>query len=212
MRTRSLSLFLFGAICAFSQPVGFGIKGGIPLTNFVSAVHSGTFDFDSSTNRYIVGPTVELRLPGGLGVEFDALYRRLHYNGSGFVNNAFATSQTTGNNWEFPLLLKYRIPTEVVRPYVDAGIAWNTLTGIKQTVSNAATSVSSAFTSTSNPPELHRNVSEGFVVGVGVDIHVLLHLSPEVRYTRWGSSLLQDANGILQTKRDQAEFLIGITF
>ena len=207
---RTLSLLLFGAICAFSQPVGFGVKGGIPLTNFVSAVHSGTFDYDSSTNRYIVGPTVELRLPAGFGVEFDALYRRLHYDGSGFVGNAFTTTQTTGNNWEFPLLLKYRLPSEVVRPYVDAGIAWNTLTGIKQTANNVASSVGSAFTD--NPRELHRNVSEGFVVGVGLDIHVLLHISPEVRYTRWGSALLQDANGILQTKRDQAEFLVGITF
>jgi len=94
-----------------------------------------------------------------------------------------------------------------VKPYVDAGIAWNTLTGIKQTVM----SPSSTFSS-SNPPELHRNVSEGFVVGVGVDFHILLHISPEVRYTRWGSTLLQDASGILQTKRDQAEFLVGITF
>lgn len=207
---RILSLLLFSTICAFSQPVGFGVKAGIPLTNFVSAVHSGTFDYDSSTNRYIIGPTVELRLPGGFGVEFDALYRRLHYNGSGLVNNAFTSTQTTGNNWEFPLLLKYRIPTEVVRPYVDAGIAWNTLTGIKQSFSNAASTVSSAVSD--NPPELHRNVAEGFVVGVGVDIHVLLHISPEVRYTRWGSSLLQDARGILQSRRDQAEFLLGITF
>ena len=207
---RLLLALLIGGACAFSQPVGFGVKAGVPLTNFVSAAHSGTFDWDSSTNRYIVGPTVELRLPGGFGIEVDALYRRLHYNGSGLVGNAFTSSSTTGNNWEFPLLFKYRIPTEVVKPYIDAGIAWNTLTGIRQTVSNAASTVSSGFTA--NPPELHRNVSEGFVVGVGVDVHVLLHISPEVRYTRWGSGLLQDANGILQTKRDQAEFLVGITF
>lgn len=205
---KPISLLLFGVMCAFSQPVGFGVKGGIPLTNFVSAVNNGTFDFNSSTNRYIVGPTIELRLPGGFGVEADALYRRLHYSGSGIVDGAFTTSKTTGNNWEFPLLLKYRIPTEVVRPYVDAGIAWNTLTGIRQTVINP----SSSFTFSTNPPELHRNVSEGFVVGVGVDFHILLHISPEVRYTRWGSELLRDASGILQTKRDQAEFLVGITF
>src|SRR5690242_2338538 len=167
---RLLFTFLIGGLCAFSQPVGFGVKAGVPLTNFVSAAHSGTFDWNSSTNRYIVGPTIELRLPAGFGVEFDALYRRLHYNGSGFVDNAFTTSQTTGNNWEFPLLLKYRIPAEVVRPYVSAGIAWNTLTGIKQSFSNAASTVSS--TVSDNPPELHRNVAEGFVVGVGVDIHV----------------------------------------
>src|SRR5579859_569671 len=142
---RPLLLFVFSSLCAFSQPVSFGVKGGIPLTNFVSAVSNGTFDWSSSTPRYIIGPTVELRLPAGFGVEFDALYRRLHYNGSGFVGNAFTTTQTTGNNWEFPLLLKYRLPSEVVRPYVDAGIAWNTLTGIKQTANNVASSVGSSF-------------------------------------------------------------------
>lgn len=204
---RTLSLLLFGAICALSQPVGFGVKAGVPLTSFVSAVHSGTFDWDSSTNRYLIGPTVELRLPAGFGVEFDALYRRLHYSGSGLIGNAFSTSQTTGNLWEFPLLLKYRFPSEVVRPYVDAGIAWDTLTGIKQTVTNTVSSLT-----TSNPPELHRNVTEGVVVGVGADIHVLLHFSPEIRYTRWGSTNLRDALGILQSRRDQAEFLLGITF
>src|SRR5690242_10964808 len=116
---RLLLALLFGGLCAYSQPVGFGVKGGIPLTNLVSAVHSGTFDYDSSTNRYIVGQTVEIRLPAGFGLEFDALYRRLHYNASGFVNNAFTSSGVTGNNWEFPLLFKYRLPTEVVKPYVD---------------------------------------------------------------------------------------------
>ena len=204
---KPLFLFVFSSLCAFSQPIGFGVKAGVPLTNFVSAVNNGTFDWNSSTNRYIIGPTVELRLPAGFGVEFDALYRRLHYNGSGLVDGAFSTSQTTGNLWEFPLLLKYRFPTEVVRPFVDAGVAWNTLTGIHQTASNVA----SSFTS-SNPPELHRNVEEGFVAGVGVDFHLFLHISPEVRYTRWGSRNIRDALGILQSRQDQAEFLVGFTF
>ena len=204
---KPLFLLAFISWCAFSQPVGFGVKAGIPLTNFVSAADSGTFNWSTSTNRYIIGPTVELRLPAGFGIEFDALYRRLHYDGSGLVSSAFTTTQTTGNMWEFPLLVKYRIPTEVIRPYVDAGIAWNTLTGIKQTVTNVA----SSFT-TSNPPELHRNVEEGFVVGVGVDFHLLLHISPEVRYTRWGSKNIRDALGVLQSRQDQAEFLVGITF
>jgi len=204
---RPLLLFVFSSLCAFSQPVSFGVKGGIPLTNFVSAVSNGTFDWSSSTPRYIIGPTVELRLPGGFGVEFDALYRRLHYNGSGFIGNAFSTSNTTGNLWEFPLLLKYRFPTEGVRPYVDAGVAWNTLTGINRTFTSAAASITD-----SNPPELHRNVTYGVVAGVGLDIHFLIHISPEIRYTRWNSRNLEDALGILQSRQDQAEFLVGITF
>src|SRR5579871_4412697 len=150
---RTLTLFLFGAICAFSQPVGFGVKGGIPLTNLVSAVHSGTFDYSSSTNRYIVGPMVELRLPAGFGVEFDALYRRLHYNGSALGVDTFSTSSTTGNLWEFPLLLKYRFHFPVVRPYVDAGVAWDNLSSLSQTITTTVVPTRITATSTtSNPP------------------------------------------------------------
>ena len=39
--------------------------------------------------------------------------------------------KTTGNDWEFPLLAKYRFHLKAVRPYVDAGIAWETLDRIE---------------------------------------------------------------------------------
>src|SRR5437870_3932168 len=89
--TRLLLVFLLGAVSAFSQPFTFGVKGGVPLSDFVSTAQSaiiaaGPFftstsnaSFSTSTNRYIIGATAELRLPFGLGIEFDALYRHLHY-------------------------------------------------------------------------------------------------------------------------------------
>lgn len=210
---RLILLAVFGSLGALSQPFSFGVKGGVPLTDFVSAASAGRFSFTSSTNRYIVGPTAELRLPLGLGVEFDALYRRLHYDGQSFSIDTFSTSRTTGNLWEFPLLLKYRLPTRIVRPYLDAGVAWDSLTGLEQTVTTTVipTRMSSSVT-TSNPSELQHNTTIGFVAGIGLDIHVLLHISPEVRYTRWNSRNIIDAVGLLQSKQDQAEFLVGITF
>src|SRR5262249_28115614 len=132
---RTLILFLLGSIAIFAQPFSAGIKAGVPLTDFVNTTQSGTFNYSSSTQRYIIGGEVELHLPLGLGVEFDALYRRLHYTGSGNRVDLFTTTNTTAGNWEFPLLLKYRFHFPVVRPYVQAGAAWDTLTGFKQTVS-----------------------------------------------------------------------------
>lgn len=47
----------------------------------------------------------------------------------------------------------------------------------------------------------------------GVDIHALiLHLSPEIRYTRWSSQHFLATNGLLESNQNQAEVLLGITF
>ncbi|HEV3202507.1 MAG TPA: hypothetical protein VGZ73_31655, partial [Bryobacteraceae bacterium] len=73
---RSLLLFLLGAVAACSQPFSAGVRVGVPLTDFISTVQGVS---SSVPNRFIGGVTAELRLPFGLGVEVDALYRRIHY-------------------------------------------------------------------------------------------------------------------------------------
>jgi opacity protein-like surface antigen len=201
---RPVLLFLLASTSIFAQPFSAGIKGGIPLTDFVDAAGNGTFNYTASTQRYIIGGVAELRLPAGLGVEFDALYRHLSYTGSGNLVDLFTSSSTTANNWEFPLLLKYRFHFPVVRPYVDAGVAWDTLTGIKQTVNEVTNSELS---------DLKKNTTMGFVVGAGVDIHaIFLHISPEIRFTRWNSAQISDSAGLLHSNQNQGEFLVGITF
>ena len=81
-----------------------------------------------------------MRLPFGFGVEFDALYRHLNYTSFHIGSNPIGSvdflvnSSTTSGAWEFPLLAKYHFPTKIVRPYVAAGIAWDTLSGLTQTI------------------------------------------------------------------------------
>jgi hypothetical protein len=208
---RPLLLLLLASLSAFAQPFSAGIKAGVPLTDFVDAAGNGVFNYKSPTQRYIVGGVAELRLPFGLGVEVDALYRRLHYTGSGSLVGDLNTIQTIdggAGNWEFPLLLKYRFPAPVVRPFVDAGVAWDTLTGVKETISSlSATPI--ALTGSN----FIKNTTMGFVVGAGVDIHaVFLHISPEIRFTRWNSAQIGDASGLLHSNLNQAEFLVGFTF
>lgn len=200
---RPLLLLLCSASAILAQPFSAGIKAGVPLSDFVSATQSGTFDYTSTTQRYIVGGTAELHLPLGFAVEFDALYRHLQYSASGNIAGILATSSTTAGNWEFPLLLKYRFAFPVVRPYVDGGVAWDALTGLKQTITQGAT----------NPFEVKNNGATGFVLGAGIDIHaIFLHISPELRYTRWFTAPISDATGVLQAGQNQAEFLVGFTF
>jgi opacity protein-like surface antigen len=205
-----------GAASAHAQPFSFGLKGGLPMTDFLNTAQNGNFSFASNTNRYIVGPTAELRLPFGLGVELDVLYRRFSYTGSGFINGTGGIVQntsTTSNAWEFPLLVKYRFPGKIIHPYVDGGVAWDTLSGLTQAVTSTVNSVTASRGSTSNPPELGNSTTRGFVLGAGVSIKALvIHISPEVRYTRWGAKHFLDPTGLLSSNQNQAEFLVGITF
>src|SRR5580658_1372753 len=209
---RPVLLFLLASISAFAQPFSAGIKAGIPLTDFLNAASSGTFDYTAPTQRYIIGGMAEVRLPLGLGVEFDALYRRLSYTGAGtLANGVVETTSTGGSNWEFPLLLKYRFHFPVVRPYLDAGVAWDTLAGLKQTVD--VVGMLAPMAASSSPSELERNTTMGFVIGGGIDIHaVFLHISPELRFTRWNSAQISASSGGLHSNLNQAEFLVGVTF
>jgi hypothetical protein len=214
---RSWVIFLAVAPLAAAQPFTFGVKGGVPLTDFLNATSTGNFGYFTTTNRYIVGPQAELHLPFGFGVEFDALYRHLQYSSVSNAVDVLINSSTTSGAWEFPLLAKYRFPSKVVRPYVAAGVAWDTLSGLGQTITQTVIPTQVTSTSkTSSPAELRHSTVNGFVAGVGIDIHLLvLHVSPEIRYTRWGSQhfLFNAAPpGTIQSNQNQAEFLVGFTF
>ena len=207
------------SVSAHSQPFSIGVKAGVPVTDLLDA-RAGAFFVDASvTNRYLIGPTVEVRLPFGLGVELDAIYRHFRFTSTGGRVNVFGTGRATGSAWEFPLLAKYRLRTPVARPYVDAGIAWDIVSG-------SSTNTSTVFPITTPGPATtttftsglgaSHNLVAGFVVGGGLELHLgLVRVSPEIRYTRWFSQHFTSTDfesGILASRQNQAEFLVGITF
>jgi hypothetical protein len=50
-------------------------------------------------------------------------------------------------------------------------------------------------------------------VGAGIEIRALIvKLSPEIRYTRWGSEAFAGPRDLFSSNQNQADFLIGITF
>ncbi len=212
---KALCLLFLAAAAGFSQPFSFGVKGGMPMTNFLEVASAQNINASTTTNRYIIGVTGELRLPFGLGVEADILYRHFSYGAIGGTTGITTTStalDTTSGAWEFPLLAKYRFKGKIVHPFVDAGVAWDKLSGLTQTVTRTVGSITGS-TSTSNPAELNQGATIGYVMGGGVDIKVLLiHISPEVRLTRWGAKHFLDPTGLVNSKQNQAEFLVGFTF
>ena len=55
-----------------AQSVHFGVKGGMPLNDAIDAAGS----FKSDFKHFTFGPMVDVFLPGGLGVEANALYKK----------------------------------------------------------------------------------------------------------------------------------------
>ena len=187
---------LFSSAAVFAQPFSFGFKVGVPMTDFLSATSNLQGLVSAGTNRYIVGPQAELHLPFGFGVEFNILYRHFDYS----VSPASASA----SQWEFPLLAKKRFLPGPVKPFVSAGVTFSKLTGLSQTILNLAGSGAK-----------QNDSPRGFTLGGGVDLHLLvLHITPELRYTRWGSQALDFIlpGGTLSANQNQAEFLVGISF
>ena len=91
-------------------------------------------------------------------------------------------------------------------------MAFDTLTGARQSIQKVVAGIVSSGAAPA-PAELHKNTTSGFVLGAGLDLHAILHFSPELRYTHWGSQHFVDAvNGLLHSNQSQIEFLLGITF
>lgn len=198
-----LPLLCFFAASAWAQPFSAGIKAGLPLTDFINTV-SG--ESSTVTNRYLIGPTAELHLPFHLGIEVDALYRHFNYQnvfGSGI--NA-VTSLNSAGAWEFPVLLKYRFSGKLARPYAVAGVAWDKISGVSNTLSSSI-----AAGTITNPSGKNNSTTTGFVMGAGLDVHFIIHIMPELRYTRWTDQHFNLTN-ILHSNQNQAEFMVGFTF
>ncbi len=154
---RALPILCFAVGVAFCGPLEFGVRAGVPATEIVLSSYHGSGTFASSGSGYVIGPTVELRLPYGLGIEADALYRR--------VNNP------SGSAWEFPILAKYRVPVRgPIAGYAVGGGSFQRNDLLRAFQAGPAETTSGFV----------------FGGGVEVKLG-LIRLAPEVRYTRWTS-------------------------
>jgi hypothetical protein len=210
-------LFVFVTITinqvASAQLVSFGALGGVP---FLDQNRGG-----DESRPYIVGPSVEFRLPAGFAIELEALYRRIGSTSAfGFSSNtifippltppyitSFVTRQR-GNYWEFPVLGKYyfRPRSTAWQPFIGTGWALRTVSfhnDISETTVNAdGTSHASTFRD-----NFRSDVGVGAVVAAGVRFRVgRIAVIPELHYTYWGSTAQ------FQLRRNEAAGLLGISF
>jgi hypothetical protein len=183
MRALLLCLLLAAPL---SAQFHLGFKGGVPFNDAVKA----TSPFNSEFSRWTLGGVAELDLPLGFGVEFDLLYRRTGFSAD--TTEPVPGPDNIGNSWEFPLLLKYKFPLPVIRPYVAAGASFRKITDI---------------------PNIRESGAAGFVLSTGLRLNAaVVRISPELRYTRWNNEPFRTPGGSLGSALNQVEFLIGLTF
>jgi len=195
---------------AIAQPVSVGVKFGVPVTDALETFRGNQAAYVSNTHRYLVGPTVQLNLPFRFSIEVDALYRRLGYEYNQFAGPGSPTStRTVANSWEFPVLGKYAIWGGPARPFIDAGANFRHITGVNQIRSTLA-----AVNVNVTAPEFNEDSDIGFVFGGGVEFKLgHVRITPELRYTRWGSENFRDpVASLLRTNKNQGDFILGLTF
>jgi hypothetical protein len=191
---------------AWGQRLYFGVIGGtnvtanFPRTDYTTPADSfgnpaSHFQFLTGDRSLILGLSAEARLSGSFSIEGNVLRRPMN---STIIYTSFPASSpavtttlrfTEVEAWEFPLLLKYRLPSRgAAHPFLAAGPEFRSqqnagATELSQTGISAGAGVSSDFGR--------------------------IRVAPQLRYTRW------DQNSIFPkyaTKPDQLEFLVSIAY
>jgi hypothetical protein len=202
-----LLLPLISFACA-AQSLTLGVIGGGRITDDVSCCAT------PESKRYLVGPTIELGLPLNLAVEVDALYNRQGYQipFSNVGNSGLQTERA--NDWQFPILLKYKVAVPTARPFFEVGFAPRTISG---TITNAGVSVNATTgqqTPFSNSAPTSWSSSVGVVAGGGVQFGLgRLRVSTELRYTYWPNTSINVtfSNGpSFQSNQQQFDVLASI--
>ena len=194
MRIAVAALVVAFSAAGFSQPVtaGVGLIGGASLTqDFQNQIFDVGFAY-STPKRWITGGMVEARFPKHLAVEVDALYHELRFTDASILPNGTPNSGSPAPvvTWEFPVLVKYRLPLPKLTPLVEAGPAFRSSGNLNGT----------------------RPSNHGFTAGLGVEVRAKrVRIAPQVRYIRWARDRRVFSAAPL-TVPDQVQFLTSISF
>ncbi|HWR51485.1 MAG TPA: porin family protein [Bryobacteraceae bacterium] len=224
---RVAALLLIVALPAFSQGIGFGVKGGVPLTQYLETTRANTLrgghDYSAATRRYTVGVTGEWWLSGHFGFAADLLYKRMGYVG---LSSTFGAGRGTrsafdvkGHSWELPVLAKRRFLEGPVRPFVAAGgilriIGPVRAKGALTTFDLIAGTEVTTPIDTNQPSDLRKRWYPGLVIGGGVEASAgRARVVPEVRLAHWTANISSgESPGALRFPSNQVEVLLAVLF
>jgi hypothetical protein len=162
-----------------AQQITLGVLAGANLTDdFLSRPFrfgNATRYISDASEWFMVGPKVELGLPGNFSVEFDAIRRPIRYTEltvldeplqfpNGVMISSFGPFLTDAFTWQFSVFGKYRLSTiRHMTPFVEFGPSFLPIENRDQT---------------------------GLTAGSGVELPVWrLRVAPTLRYTRWMNNI-----------------------
>ncbi len=211
MLSRRIAILVLLVIppCLFAQKISLGVVAGTNLTDDFQAgsttfsggllpsgeIFSETLVFAPGSRRFIIGPKVELGLPQNWAVEADALHRVLRSTSTTLLSpgvplpdgtrlTVLGPLTQTHSTWEFPLLVKYRVPVSRFRPFAAFGPSFRPV-------------------GTSSGLSHH-----GITAGAGLEIPLRgVRIAPALRYTRWSAANQSPFGGAIL---NQFEFLVGL--
>jgi hypothetical protein len=219
MQSTTIRHVVFIAICCvgfsgslFAQKVSFGVVTGSQLTEDFRSLScpdlgvspgvppagcpkliGGAVSVADASQRFIVGPKVNIRFTRSLSVEVDALYRQIRSHTTwsfmfcppdqipscAVLFPRTQSSIETEFSWEFPVLGRYQMSGRKLNPFVEGGPSFR-------------------------PAENREQF--GFTAGGGVEMRLQsLRLSPALRYTRWVNT-----GNYIGAIQDQLQFVLGI--
>ena len=199
---------LAGLTNLHAQRISVGAEAGVPVTGSFDTGFIYRGSFDPTTTRYVVGPAAAVSLGNRFAAELSALYQPFSFGQSTIIGTP-ASWKTSGSLWQFPLLLKYRILEGPITPFVTAGPSLQLVTNITErfiTVTDPTPVVSH--------PQPDRRAVAGFTAGAGLGFSLgRLHISPEVRYTRWSAENFNfTQTNHVGTNLNQVQLLVAFMF
>ena len=196
---------LFGSFLASAQIVSFGVRAGIPINNLISAGQGRS----ASTDRYAIGPTIEVKLPFRFAGSCDFLYEQIA------LGLSSGSLTATVHRWELPVLLKYDMASGPARPFVHVGISFNRIFGVESASECGRGIFGEHFyrVEGTTVAELRHRGTHGAVIGGGVRFRwKAIHVSPELRMTRWVDRNFGVGDSALRSNLTELQILLGITF
>lgn len=221
MRPLVFLSFILLAPRAAAQPLEFGIKAGVPITEYFDTSGYGSLHGDAhytaTARRYTLGAFAEWRFHRAFGLELDAMFHRMGYVAyvNTFNNGSFTNSvnDVIGDSWDFPLAAKYHVH----RMFLLGGGVLRYVGPVRghghETDGSLITGTSTtAPIDTTDPSELRKRVYAGVTLGAGVDCPAgRMTIVPEFRYVRWTSNIAGEG-GLLRFSPNQLEVTVGFAF
>jgi hypothetical protein len=161
-----------------AQTLSFGFSAGLPLNPLATATGNQV----TSTGRYAFGPTLQVALPHGFGVDVEFIYKRFDF---GSVSDS---ARAAVHRVELPLMLRYSFPGLPLRPFAHMGMNFNRVIAVGGANVCAQGGFGEEIYCLGERTEavLRHRRTHGPVVGAGVEFRWGgMRLAPELRITRW---------------------------